>query len=191
MTATPAQCSSTFGIDVFPNLPWMATTIPALAALLQVPVSLLVKAFGERAVATMMILGQLSFVAMGAICVFVSRDEIASWGYGIISLYVLQASTVSHTLCSLSILRAFADARNSIYWTRRLRRWPWLRLSVLVVFCRASGGQLMRVRTVRRTQACSSKAIHPLRLPPSPCLVGSPAQLHTLFSKTCCTPTAS
>ena len=84
------QCSSSFGVDVFPNLPWMATTIPALAALLQVPVSFLVKAFGEPAVATMMILGQLSFVAMGAICVFVSRDEIASWGYGIISLYVLQ-----------------------------------------------------------------------------------------------------
>ncbi len=37
-----------------------------------------------------MIVGQLSFVAVGAICVFASRDSLAGWGYGLASLFVLQ-----------------------------------------------------------------------------------------------------
>ncbi len=71
-------------------MPWLATTIPALATLLQVPVGLLVKSFGNRAVAVMMVLGQLAFVAMGAICAFVPRDQLASWGYALIVIFVLQ-----------------------------------------------------------------------------------------------------
>jgi len=85
-----AKCSGDFGVDVMPYIPWMVTSIPALAAILQVPSGLLVKSLGNKAVVTMMCLGQAAFIAMGAICVFVSRDTLASWGVSIIVIFILQ-----------------------------------------------------------------------------------------------------
>lgn len=85
-----SKCSGSFGVDWFANLPWFATSIPAIAAIMQVPVGLLVKKFGDKAVAGMMILGLLSFAAIGAICIWVTRDELAGWGYTIVILFVLQ-----------------------------------------------------------------------------------------------------